>query len=148
MKKVLIIFFTVVAFSSCEKNNLSIPPEYEMLLGKWESYRFVFDKQYPGFDWDTYFVSEEFTEDSLPYKLVLNLDEHSWEVLSDNTFLCGDKIEGFEIYENGSFYTIYLLKNKKRKFCIFYHSGEISFMISLKTGYFPDYATIYLKRSN
>ena len=148
MKKFLSLVAMIIVVTSCNKNDLNIPPEYEMLIGKWESYRFVFDNQYFGSHGNNYFVTEEFTGDSLPYKLTLNLSENSWDVYADDTFLCGNKIEGFEVIVFGSFYTIYLLKNKKRKFRISYRNGEISFMISLYNDYLPDYATIYLKRVN
>jgi len=148
MKMFLSIAAMIIAVSSCNKNDLNVPPEYEMLIGKWESYRFVFDNQYPGSHGNNYFVTEEFTGDSLPYKLILNLYADSWEVLSDKTFLYGDKIEGFEVNVFGSYYVIYLLKNKKRKFSIYYRNGEISFMASIYDDYLPDYATIYLKRVN
>jgi len=87
MKMFLSIAAMIIAVSSCNKNDLNVPPEYEMLIGKWESYRFVFDNQYPGSHGNNYFVTEEFTGDSLPYKLILNLYADSWEVLSDKTFL-------------------------------------------------------------
>ena len=148
MKKFLSIVAVIIAVTSCNKNDLNVPSEYEMLIGKWESYRFVFDNQYPGSHGNNYFVTEEFTGDSLPYTLTLNLHEDSWEVLSDETFLCGDKIEGFEVNVFGSYYIIYLLKNKKRKFSISYRYDEISFMTSIYDDYLPDYATIYLKRVN
>lgn len=148
MKKIVLIVLLTIFLVSCSKEEVTIPPEYEMLIGKWESYRFVYNNQIPGLNGNNYFVTEEYSSDSLPFKLILNLEDDSWEVFSDETFLCGDKIEGFEVHVLGSYYDIYLLKNKQRKFQISYRNGEIYFMTSIVNGYLPDYTTIYLNRIN
>lgn len=121
-----------------------------MLLGKWESFKFVYKQEYPGAHGNNYFVSKVFYADSIPYILTLELTENSWNVYSDNSLLCGEKFNNVVVHQFGSQYNIYLGKNNKNPFVISYSNSEIYFMSHyLENHYsFDKFYTIYLKRIN
>ena len=148
MKKSLLLILTFITIFGCNKNDLVIPEEYESIMGTWKSYRFEHSQKYPGSHGNNYFVTEYFGEDSIPYVLQLNLNEDSWSVYSDETFICGDKIYGFEIIQFGSFYSIYFLNHKEREFGIEYFNNEISFTTISSDGSLSEFTTLYLKRVN
>lgn len=148
MKKPLLLILTFITIFGCNKNDLIIPEEYESIMGTWESYRFEHSQEYPGSHGNNYFITEYFGEDSIPYVLQLNLNEDSWSVYSDKTFICGDDIDGYEINNWGSYFcSIALLEHKKRKIVFDYYNNEISFT-TISSDYLSEFTTIYLKRLN
>lgn len=79
-------------FFSCEKNEPEIPDAYRFLIGDWHTYSFKVEHNIGS----PYYYTETFDSTQIPYQLKVSLEEYRWEVMFDNTFICGREIEGFE----------------------------------------------------
>ena len=119
MRQFVFLFCSIVfIFSSCEKNDPEIPDGYTFLIGDWHTYSFEVDHNIGS----AYFYTETFDSTQIPYQLKVSLEENRWEVMFDNTFICGRKIEGFEFPDSNNPRGYLLDGRGNRKFEISYQS--------------------------